>query len=356
MVATFRRAGLSPLPPAGGFAPPTGRVLGNQLPPDTGKWPSTYVSEQDAPGPHPASQPMGGTSGGGNDGFFGPDPRSPQMSPNRWSTWVGAWGEGDPGSAPGTSPATAGYAAGAPEDGNASRLGRTWYSPTAHGRASYWRGGIQGFNDKLTVKDRHVYWDTGHQRQGTNFTPASSPPNTYNNPIQEPPRADLRAVNRTISYQKGTDTSRFQDDLSRPYTWVGEQGSGWTPVYGGVVGLYEPYGTRGGVPLPIVDPTNGQGGREAVWSGPPHGLHSLTYPDVGDTLNRYLVNVQMRPVRLDRPSNSPIAGQAYSQTVEYQGSTQGAAQAGTPATSHPGPRPGTSRGWSGAQRPDERRR
>jgi hypothetical protein len=297
---------------------------------------------------------MGGTSGAGNDGFFGADPRAPFMSP--FPRRVAGTVEGQTSSAANGPPLGYGEGAdrsiwGASDGGsNAGQLRRS-ADPLPTGRQSYWRGGIQGFNDKLTVKDRHVYWDTGRQVQGTDFSPASAPPNTYNDPKGQPPTAELRAVNRTVSYQKGTDTTRNQDDLARPYTWLGEQGSGWTPVSGGVPGLYQPYGSRGGVPYPIVDPTGGQGGREFVWSGPPHGLHSLTYPDMGDTLDRYRQNVQMRPVRVDRPSNSPIAGQSYSQTVEYQGSTEGAGQAGTPPTSRPGLHNARARGWGGAQRP-----
>lgn len=363
MVATFTRGGVTPVPAAGGgFAPPVNRVWGNPLPADSGIWPSTANwNEGDKPGPHPASQPMGGTSGAGDDGFFGSDPRAPLMQPYprrvaptiEGQTSSVAGGQGGQGYMAGR---PLGYAEGAirdPDDqygsvGNADRLGRSG-DPLPHGRQSYWRGGIQGFSDKLTVKDRHAYWDTGYQRTGvTGFAPAGIP-NTYNDPLSQPPMAELRTINRTYSYQKGTDTTRNQDDLSRPYTWLGEQGSGWTPIPGGVPGLYMPYGSRGGVPYPIVDPTNGQGGREQVWSGPPHGLHSLTFPDMGDTLDRYQQNVQMRPVRVDRPANSPQAGQSYSQTVQYQGAT-GASANVPPQPGATGHQP-TSRGWAGAVRP-----
>ena len=308
MVAVGGRAGVVRLAPGPGFARPAHTVYGNNLPADSGQWPP----ERDTPGPSPASPGyvIGGTAGGGNDGLWGTDPRAPMLT--------------RPAFLPGP------YSAGM-DSGTAN-------NPDG------WRGGIQGFNDKLTVRDRHVYWSTGNQLEGTDFTPASSPPNTYNNPAQEPPQARLRTVNRSVSYQKGTDATRNDDDLSRPYTWLGEQGSGYSPVYGGVPGLYQPYGTRGGVPYPIVDPTAGQGGREVVWAGPPHGLHSLTYPDGSDTLKRYQVLPQMRPVRIDRPSNSPQAGQAYSQTVQHQG---------RPPTSanEAGQRPVhfAGRGWGGSQ-------
>ena len=62
-------------------------------------------------------------------------------------------------------------------------------------------------------------------------------PNAYNDPLLNPPRPELRTVNRTVSYQKGSDATRNQDDLSRGDTWLGEQGSGWTRVNGGVPGF-----------------------------------------------------------------------------------------------------------------------
>lgn len=319
MVAFGGRGGVVRVPAGQGFAPPTHRAYGNQLPPDTGLWPSTAVSEQDRPGPsQPTDQPgyvIGGTAGAGNDGVWGADPRAPMIT--------------RPVFMPGDDPAGM-------DDGTADP-----------NRPSFWRGGLQGFNDKLTVTDRHAFWWAGeNQHQGTDFAPASSPPNTYNDPKGQPPQARLRTVNRRWSYQLGTDTSRNADDLTRPYTWVGEQGSGWAPVYGGVPGLYVPYGSRGGVPYPIVDPSDGQGGPEKVWAGPPHGLHSLTYPDGADTVAMYGARPQMRPVRVDRPSNSPQAGQTYSQTVQHQGGpprVPWSPTTPTPVHSHQG------RGWAGDQ-------
>lgn len=264
-----------------GFARPSRPALGNDVPPQTGAFdadPRTGIQDLFPPGPSPRSPgyAIGGQLGA-NDGQWGADPRAPKLSPD---PRVVALGEG---------------------------------------QESSWRGFLQGFNDKLRVVDRHAYWDAGHQRTGTTFSPASAAPNTYNNPLEEPPRPDLRTVNRSVTYQKGSDNTRFQDDLSRAYTWLGEQGSGWSPVWGGVPGLYQPYGTRGGVPYPIVDPTNGDGGRKQVWSGPPHGLHSEIFSGTAEVVRRYQVLPQMRAVRVDRPSNSPQAGQSYSQTVQHQG-------------------------------------
>jgi hypothetical protein len=189
-------------------------------------------------------------------------------------------------------------------------------------------GGFQHWLNKLTVIDRHVYWDTGTQRTGTTPSVPGNPPN----PVTDgPARPDLNAVNRTVSWQIGSDATRNQDDLTRPYTWLGEQGAGYSPVYGGVPGLYSPYGTRGGVPYPIVDPTDGQGGRDEVWSGPPHGLHSETLSGAWLVNSRYGATPQMQRPRVDRPDNSPQAGQSYSQTVLYQG---GQPVAGTTTTTN----------------------
>lgn len=361
----FGRGGVTVQAPGASFPPASGPLLGNQLPPQLGY---SYDLPPDKPGPHPASQPLGGQVGH-FDGASGSDPSRAKVQPFPRRIVPTVEGGAAAGAGPalgGVMPAAGvnprGYAGGVVNINDATNNNAGWAGrlgpngdPEPDGRQSFWRGGIQGFNDKLTVKDRHAYWDTGYQRTGLQGFPPAGSPNTYNDPVNQPPTAELRTLNRTVSYQKGTDTTAFQDDLSRPYTWLGEQGSGWTPIPGGVPGLYQPYGSRGGVPYPIVDPTGGQGGRQLVWSGPPHGLHSLTYPDRGDTLNRYEVNPQMAPVRLDRPSNSPIAGQSYSQTVQYQGTTQGAAQRG--GASHRGGHPAGAqgRGWAGARRPGGRR-
>jgi hypothetical protein len=296
-----------------GFAVPVANAAGNNLPGITGALDRPF-----GPGPGPAS---GGQLGGTGDGQAGADPRAPHMSPDPVVFIPG----------PG------------PEQLDTGAAG---------GRQSWWRGGLQGFSDKLTVKDRHVYWDTGNQKTGLQGKPGGSP-NAYNNPLTESPRPDLRALNRTVSYQKGSDATRNQDDLTRKYTWLGEQGSGWTPVYGGVPGLYVPYGSRGGVPYPVVAPVE-QGqpgdGPHLVWSGPPHGLHSETpWKGGAQIIARFAQTPQTRPVRQDRPSNSPQAGQSYSQTVLPQGASPVRPSGGRFAAPVPGPGVGGigGRGWAG---------
>jgi hypothetical protein len=297
--------------PAASFARPTGPAAGNNLPANTGVW-QPYPTQ---PGPGLGA----GLQQGGNDGSFGADPRAPKI----------------------TAPVHLRPPNPAAMDASTGN------------RQSDWRGGIQGFNDRLMVRDRHAYWDSGHQRTGVDSVPYGTP-FTYNHPLVDGPTPELRLVNRSVNPQIGSSNDIAQDDLTRNYTrnpqgmYVGEQGSGWTPVYGGVPGLYQPYGTRGGVPYPIVSPV-GQGepgdGPRLVFSGPPHGLHSPTLPDNAQTLARYGAAPQMRPVRLDRPSNSPQAGQSYSQTVLAQGAQQARKQAA--ARSNTGQGFNQGRGWTG---------
>ena len=159
-----------------------------------------------------------------------------------------------------------------------------------------------------------------------------------------------------MSWQIGSDNTRNQDDLSRGYTWLGEQGSGWAPVYGGVPGLYQPYGSRGGIPYPVVSPVE-QGqpgdGPHLVFAGPDHGLHSETpWKGGAQIIARYMSTPQTRPVRFDRPSNSPQAGQSYSQTVLPQGASRvRPARPGPPAGPASGPARFHGRGWSGRNAP-----
>ena len=322
----MRRPGLAGVMWAGrgqsaGFAAPTENAYGNNLPGMTGPVDAPF---RPSPGPY-----TGGQMGGKGDGQVAADPRAPLMSPDPRSTWTASWSEGQAGNPVG--PPLPPF----PYGGTGSFVGRGrggqtglygGPAPIPDQYQSFRRNGTLGFNDKLTVKDRHAYWDAGNQRTGTDFNGwAGAPPNSGNNPLQEPPRPDLRTVNRTVSYQKGSDLTRNLDDLSRPYTWLGEQGTKWTPVYGGVPGLYQPYGSRGGVPFPIVSPAEfgqpGDGPRLGK-SGPPHGFHSQTpWKGGAQIIARFSVTPQTRPVRQDRPSNSPQAGQSYSQTVRPQGAS-----------------------------------
>jgi hypothetical protein len=196
------------------------------------------------------------------------------------------------------------------------------------GQESSWRGGANFANDKLMTMDRHGFLKRGNELTGrkSGYTDP---------PMDGPSRPSFVLVNRTINYQQGTDATRDQDDLGRPYArtpdgkyFMGTQGDAWSPVYGGTPGLYQPYGTYqgiGNVPLqgiqsPVIQGGPGDG-PQSFQPGPPHGLHSPTLPDYMQTLGYYMATPQMRRPRIDRPANSTIGGQSYSQTVQPQGQT-----------------------------------
>lgn len=200
------------------------------------------------------------------------------------------------------------------------------------GQESSWRGGLFFANDKLTTSDRHLMRKAGTELSGR-LSGNTDPP------MDGPSRPSYQTINRTINYQQGTDTTAATDDLGRPYTrnsqgmYVGEIGTPWVPVYGGVPGLWQPYGSYAGYtagPVKGIQSPVGQGdqgdGPMSVSSGPPHGLHSPTLPDYAQTLGYYMAVPQMRLPRVDRPANSKIAGQSYSQTIVPQGQTGTVAQ------------------------------
>lgn len=195
------------------------------------------------------------------------------------------------------------------------------------GQESAYRGGVYFANDKLITSDRHAYLKTGTEKTGRKSGQTDPP-------VDGPARPSLATVNRTVNFQQGSDATRNADDFNRPYArnsagmYVGEQGSGWSPVYGGVPGLYQPYGSYAGVtngPVkgiqsPVAEGSQMDGPRK-VFSGPPHGLHTRTFPSYSQTLGYYMSVPGMRPGRIDRPSNSPIAGQSFSQLVLPQGAS-----------------------------------
>jgi hypothetical protein len=179
---------------------------------------------------------------------------------------------------------------------------RPYTAPGMSG-AGTWRGG-DNTNDALIFRDRAPHLTMGYEIAGR----ISSQPDP---PSDGPVRPSVRLVNRTWNWQVGTGQA-YTDDLSRPYTHLGEQGSGWTTIYGGAPGFYR-MGPGG---QPVGDPNAGPG---RVWAGPAHGLHTMYPPDRAQTLTNYRARPQMVAPRVDRLSNSRIAGQNYSQWTRHQG-------------------------------------
>jgi hypothetical protein len=101
-------------------------------------------------------------------------------------------------------------------------------------------------NDRLVTYDRHGMFKVGYENSGrkSGYTDP---------PMDGPARPSLWLVQRTLNYQQGTDTTGATDDLTRDYArnaegmYVGEQGTGWGPVYGGTPGLYQAYGSYAGI-------------------------------------------------------------------------------------------------------------
>lgn len=204
--------------------------------------------------------------------------------------------------------------------------------PLGVGQETTWRGGQFFANDKLMTNDRHGFLKRGNELSGRRS--GNTDP-----PLDGPARPSFVLVNRTINYQEGSDNTAAQDDLKRPYArnqqgmYMGTQGDTWSTVYGGTPGLWQPYGTYAGignVPVQGIQSPVAQGapgdGPQTFQPGPPHGLHSPTMPDYLQTLGYYMAVPQMRAPRIDRPANSRIGGQSYSQTVQPQGQTGTVAQ------------------------------
>lgn len=199
-------------------------------------------------------------------------------------------------------------------------------------------------NDRLIKHDRHVFYATGTEKSARDSGLADPL-----GPGQAPARPSLRTINRTINHQVGTSNTRNDDDLSRRFNrtnnghlFVGQQDGRMSPVYGGTPGLYEPYGSYGGYttgsvkgiqsPAAVGSP---QDGPQEVYAGPPHGLHTATFPDYSQTLGYYMSVPQMLRPTVSRPFNSKIDGQSYSQTVVplgQAGTVAVTAQEGTPRT------------------------
>ena len=224
--------------------------------------------------------------------------------------------------------------------GDAARK-HVWAPGVMNPPRTAWRGGADFALDGTIARDRHIMSRNMEPRTGVQESLAGNPPNP-DAPSQGQPRPVNSMLNRSVNSQLGSDNTANQDDTTRAYTrnadgrFVGEQGSGWSSVYGGVPGLVVPYGSYSGysancygqgntITSPVPQGATGDGPRK-VWSGPPHGLHSQTQPAYDQTLGRYMAIPQVHAPRVDRPANSNIAGQDYSQTVQPQGQTGTVAQ------------------------------
>jgi len=208
------------------------------------------------------------------------------------------------------------------------------------------------------VRDRHAILNRGNERFGrmSNMGAGGSGPD----PLKDgPARPSLRLINRSFNPQQGTTATRNADDLTRGYRtvstgeWAGQQDGAVSQIWGGSPGLWTPYGSYGGYTQEPIQGIQGPeigtpgDGPQLIPGQPAHGLHSDTMQNAWPINSRFNVTAQQRPVRADRPANSPIAGQSFSQTVLGQNQIANRTQArpeNPKAGLTPG-RPGTS--WRG---------
>jgi hypothetical protein len=187
------------------------------------------------------------------------------------------------------------------------------YTAFGQSGAGPWRG-AENNQDGLIFRDRSPHLDRGTELAGR----ISSMPDP---PSDGPIRPSLRLTNRTWNWQVGTG-SAYTDDPTRQYTqavsgnrrlfFSSDNSGGWQAIYGGTPGFYR----NGPGGPPVGDPAKGPG---RVYGGPPHGLHTMYPPDRQQTLATFRARPQMVAPRVDRLSNSRIAGQNYSQWTKHQG-------------------------------------
>lgn len=195
-----------------------------------------------------------------------------------------------------------------------------------------WKTQFMGYEPSAatTVRDRHAVMNRGTERSGR---ATSNGGGGYGpDPLKDgPAHPSLRLINRSFHPQAGTDSTRNQDDLTRGYRteptgqWAGTQDGSSQQIFGGTPGLWIPYGSYGGYIAGDVQGIQGPAvgepgdGNQFIPNSPPHGLHSRTLPGTIQSLSRTAATRQQTGPRVDRPSNSKIAGQSYSQTVVFQG-------------------------------------
>jgi hypothetical protein len=198
-------------------------------------------------------------------------------------------------------------------------------------------------NGRLIARDRHIAEYRGRTTSGSEHVPTGGTPNPE---ADGPPRPAWRMLNRTLSWQIGTDSTRFLDNTAfhakttaghAPFP-LGTQDGSVQRVYGGTPGLanYRPYGSRKPVstaaPAPRVVALPGGpyragtllsagapgDGPQDVWGGYPHGLvtRSLEPTRLSGSVIRGRLG-QVRKPYVSRPQNTKAAGQSMSQAAVH---------------------------------------
>jgi hypothetical protein len=184
-------------------------------------------------------------------------------------------------------------------------------------------------NDGLVVYDRHLYGNTGTERQKAH--PDSTRGEGMSPLADGPVRPSYGTVDRVLNPRYGTTGTRHLDhggpfattrgSDGRLYPLGIQDGSPWTTIPGGAPGLTHVYGVRGsaGAQGPLLGSPEDQ--PQKIRGGLPHGLHSPVQSTAALLKARRRGTPQIMPSRVQRPANSKVAGQSYSQTVQYQDQT-----------------------------------
>ena len=233
-----------------------------------------------------------------------------------------------------------------------------------HARTSAFQHG------RSIMRDRHILGNQGSVTSSANQQRTGGSPNPE---ADGPARPAFKMVNRSLSFQNGSDSTRNLDNNdyhavvmagNRPFP-LATQGQEWSIKYGGTPYLanYRPYGTRGGfdsgAPVPTVRAESGGpyhprtllqtgdpgDGPQKIYGGLPWGLHSPTLPgkEQTQTLIRSRLG-QVKPVWNVRPQNSRSAGQSWSQSMVSLSGRQAVKLTSTP----PIRQPGMNTRWLGA--------
>ena len=229
-------------------------------------------------------------------------------------------------------------------------------SAGAHARTAAFQHG------RLIARDRHIIANQGY------VTSSDAEQRTGANPNPEadgPARPTWKMFNRSISYQSGTDNTRNLDNNdyhasvlagTRKFP-LATQGQEWSIRYGGTPFLtnHRPYGHRGGfddnAPLPteraqpggpyksrtLLQTGSPEDGPQKIYGGLPWGLHSPTMPARGQVQSLVRSRLgQVKPVHANRPQNSKVAGQSWSQSMVSLSGRQAVKLTTTPPMRLPG--------------------
>lgn len=220
---------------------------------------------------------------------------------------------------------------------------------------------------RLIARDRHIAQYRGTTKSSGNQQQTGGTPNPE---ADGPPVPANKMLNRTLSWQIGTDCTRNLDNtVAKPQTSaganpfpLGTQGDPYTRIYGGTPGLaqFRPYGSRTGIgpgapdpktrALPggpyragtILSPGAPTDGPQKFPSGPPWGLHSATVEPLKWTGTTQKIRFsQVKPPKMNRPLNAKTAGQSYDQQVVHLDGSQ----AVKVPSAKTGRQPGTNARW-----------